>query len=74
MKTHFHLLTPLIVLLLAPLAALRAAAAPKPNIVLVLADDLGWRHAGWQNTNVKTPHLDRLAKANNAVPNRTVTQ
>lgn len=35
----------------------------KPNIVLILADDLGYGHVGWQNPKVKTPHLDRLAKA-----------
>jgi arylsulfatase A-like enzyme len=54
-------------LLLAPLAALPAAepkpAGEKPNIILILADDLGTGHVGWQNPKVKTPHLDRLAKA-----------
>ena len=63
MKTYLCILTLLTVLLLAPLAALHAAAAPKPNIVLILADDLGTGHVGWQNPKVKTPHLDRLAKA-----------
>jgi arylsulfatase B len=63
MKTYFYILTLLAVLLLAPLAALYAAVAPKPNIVLILADDLGTGHVGWQNPMVKTPHLDRLAKA-----------
>jgi hypothetical protein len=33
-------------LLLAPLAALHAVAAPKPNIILFLIDDLGWRDLG----------------------------
>jgi arylsulfatase A-like enzyme len=64
MKSTRTLLT---ALLLAPLASLRAADAPappvKPNIILILADDLGWGHVGWQNPKVKTPHLDRLAKA-----------
>jgi arylsulfatase A-like enzyme len=51
-------------LLWASLAApLHAADAPRPNIVLILADDLGWGHVGWQNPKVKTPHLDQLAKA-----------
>jgi arylsulfatase A-like enzyme len=49
----------------ARLAALQAAetTARKPNIILIMADDLGWGHVGWQSPKVKTPHLDRLAKA-----------
>ncbi len=35
----------------------------KPNIVIVVADDLGWGHVGWQNDKVKTPNLDSLAKS-----------
>jgi len=62
MKTYLYILTLLTTLLLAPLAALHAAAAPKPNIVLILADDLGWGHVGWQDPKVKTPHLDRLPR------------
>ena len=56
-------LTNLILLGLIPLASLRAAEAPKPIIVLILADDLGTGHVGWQNPKVKTPHLDRMAKS-----------
>jgi arylsulfatase A-like enzyme len=33
----------------------------RPNIIVVIADDLGWGHVGWQNPEVRTPHLDRLA-------------
>jgi len=40
-----------------------AAAAPrKPNIVLIVADDLGWTDLGFQGSKFyETPNLDRLA-------------
>lgn len=55
----------IILLLLAPLAELHAADAPKqkPNIILFLIDDLGWRDLGCQgSTFYQTPNIDRLAK------------
>lgn len=33
-----------------------------PHIVLILADDLGWGDVGWHNSDLKTPHLTKLAK------------
>ena len=34
----------------------------KPNIVLILADDLGWHQLGYNgNTFYETPHIDQLA-------------
>lgn len=48
--------------LLAPVSALHAAE-PKPNIVLILADDLGWSDLGCYGADLhETPHLDQLAK------------
>lgn len=38
------------------------AADPPPNIVIMLADDLGWADVGYHGGNrVETPHIDRLA-------------
>ena len=52
----------LIALLLAPLTTLHAAEARKPNIILFLIDDLGWRDLGCQgSTFYQTPHIDQLA-------------
>jgi uncharacterized sulfatase len=37
-------------------------AAKQPNIIFILADDLGWNGAGCQgNKDVSTPNIDRLA-------------
>jgi arylsulfatase A-like enzyme len=44
------------------LASNLADAAQKPNIVFVLADDLGWRDlSGEGSTFYESPHIDRMA-------------
>lgn len=54
-------LTLLTALLLAPLAALHAA--DKPNIIVILADDMGYADAGFNGCkDIPTPHLDSIAK------------
>jgi len=37
--------------------------APRPNVVYILADDLGWGDVGWHGGEIKTPNLDKLAAA-----------
>ena len=54
-------------ILLASLAELLAADAPrtpsrKPNIVVILADDMPWNYPGFNGGPCETPNLDRLAK------------
>ncbi|MBM4025095.1 MAG: hypothetical protein FJ280_06745, partial [Planctomycetes bacterium] len=52
----------LLFLLVAAFLCGRAVAAQKPNIVLILADDLGWADLGCYGSDLhETPHLDRLA-------------
>ncbi len=61
-----------------------ATAQRKPNIVLIFADDLGWKDVGYQGSDFyETPNLDRLttagmvftqayAGAGNCAPSRAV--
>ncbi len=38
------------------------AADTRPNILLIVADDLGWADLGFQGSkDIQTPHLDGLA-------------
>lgn len=39
-----------------------SAAPARPNVVLILADDLGFSDLGCYGSGIETPHLDSLAK------------
>lgn len=43
------------------LVAGSAQAQDKPNILLILADDLGWGDVGFHGSVIETPQLDQLA-------------
>lgn len=38
-----------------------ATPPDRPNILLIVADDLGWGDVGYHGSAIRTPHLDRLA-------------
>jgi arylsulfatase A-like enzyme len=59
MKPTFPILA---ALLLAPLAVLRAAETrSRPNIVVILVDDMGFSDIGCYGSEIPTPNLDQLA-------------
>lgn len=33
----------------------------RPNIIIIIADDLGWNDIGYNNEKIQTPNLDKLA-------------
>lgn len=50
------------VILLAVAVTLHAAPERRPNILLILADDLGWNEVGFNGSRYYlTPHLDKIA-------------
>lgn len=41
--------------------ALNALADEKPNVIIIVADDLGWADVGFHGGEIDTPALDRIA-------------
>ena len=39
-----------------------SGAAPRPHIVYIVADDLGWKDVGFHGSDIKTPNIDKLAQ------------
>ena len=53
----------LLAVLLASGAELLAAPAKRPNLIILVADDLGWNDVGYHGSDIRTPSIDRLAKS-----------
>ena len=56
-----HLLLAVAALLAWPTTSLSAAEPPRPNVLVILADDLGFSDLGSYGGETDTPNLDRLA-------------
>lgn len=62
MKNNKSLLFSLIFILsLMAVRPISKALSPKPNVILILADDMGFADLGCYGSEVKTPNLDKLA-------------
>ncbi|XP_070564221.1 arylsulfatase B-like [Ptychodera flava] len=48
-------------------------AKSKPNIIFILADDLGWNDVGYHDSVIQTPNIDRLAAEGVKLENYYVT-
>ena len=60
MKTPMHLIFTIVLAFAVVLPGMRAASMERPNVVFILADDLGWADVAFNGGNAPTPHLDRL--------------
>ena len=56
------IMKPFILLLSALLLSLSSPAAEKPNIILIMCDDVGYSDIGCYGGEIETPNLDALAK------------
>src|SRR4051794_36098009 len=63
LRIALSLAVSLIAIMFAP-ATSRAADAPRPNVLFIVADDMGFADVGFNGgKQIKTPHIDSIAAA-----------
>ena len=62
MKFLFRFMLSIAAIMLTSFSATRAAEPTRPNVLLILADDMGFSDAGCYGGEIATPNLDELAK------------
>lgn len=61
-RVHISVWLRVTVCLLAPI--LFVSAEERPNVVLIVVDDLGWNDVGYHNPEMHTPNIDKLVREN----------
>ena len=51
----------IVVTLCACISGEKSGSIQRPNIIIIMADDLGWNDVGFHGSEIKTPSLDKLA-------------
>lgn len=59
--TFFRVLFLMALLLTIGSRTVTAAQPPRPNIILIMVDDMGWSDIGCYGSEIETPNIDRLA-------------
>ena len=68
-----YLMTKLLWLIFSGLLVQTRSSSPKkPNIVMIVADDMGYQDVGFRGSDIQTPNLDKLAKSGVILENHYV--